>query len=151
MISKFCRDAGVIQGERLDIVVKIVKLLLGIRLKELVKLKDLFRLFIYLGGKDRDYLIAVDALLSVEKHFPVLLEILLFLIFVQFPEHSAGFHIVAVDDQVGRQRIHTAVCIQNQASVLIAAPVKSPAEIIIFTVYDRFRVSLMLPRRTSAI
>ena len=40
MISKFCRDAGVIQGERLDIVVKIVKLLLGIRLKELVKEED---------------------------------------------------------------------------------------------------------------
>lgn len=58
-----------------------------------------------------------------------LIEILI-LVVGQIAEHSAGLHIVTVDDKVGRQGIHTALIIEKQAAVFILTTIESTVEII---------------------
>ena len=58
-----------------------------------------------------------------------LVEILI-LVVGQIAEHSAGLHIVTVDDKVGRQGIHTALIIEKQAAVFILTTIESTVEII---------------------
>ena len=118
-ISEFRCYAGIIKRHLFYIRVKILKFCLSISLEKFVEFKYIVSLFKYLRAKYGNYFIISFTFFSVKNNLLMFFIIVRIFVIGQIAEHSTGFHVMTVIDQVGSKRINTTVCIKDQAAIAV--------------------------------